>query len=266
MREAIRARTAAMGLEKSKVSADYLAQRQQQAVTLGSAAAVDQEARGNDSFGGLDLSQISTTKQPSMSQQKWGVEDDELPSMFYEPEDELTIEQRAAIDPMLQKGIIEQGLNELKSTKWPDPVAALREVVLMVIVIAVSGVLIIGWDKLLRGVYTDVLHFIPSAQDMKDYMERFDGLDLPPGWTDNMNDADTTAFGDAITGATSASSSTVVPSSLDLPTGTPLTLNGVDASSLSAPWTDGTTASISLLNDLESIASSASDLTASNGP
>jgi hypothetical protein len=265
MREAIRARTAAMGLEKSKVSADYIAQRQQQAVTLGSAAAVDQEARGgNDSFAGLDLSQISTTKVPSQSQQKWGVEDEELPSMFYDPEDELTVEQRAAIDPMLQRGILEQGLNELKSTKWPDPVAALREVVLMVIVIAVTGALIIGWDKLLRGVYTDVLHFIPSASDMKDYMQRFDGLDLPPGWTDNMNDADVTAYSDTITGATSASSSAVAPTSLDLPSAIPLTRNGVDASSLSAPWTDGTTTSVSLLNDLESIASSVSDVMATS--
>jgi hypothetical protein len=38
----------------------------------------------------------------------------------------------------------------------------------------------------------------------------------------------------------------------------------MDASSLSAPWTDGTTTSVSLLNDLESIASSVSDVMATS--
>jgi hypothetical protein len=212
MREAIRARTAAMGLEKSQVSADYIAQRQQQAVNLGSASAVNQQLN-QDTFAGLDLSQISTTKVPS--QQRWGNDDEEVPSMFYDPEDELTAEQRAEIDPMLQKGILEQGLNELKSTKWPDPIAALREVVLMFIVVAATGTLIIGWDKVLRFVYTDVVHFIPSAQDLADYLQRFDGLDLPPGWTDNMNDADISAFTDTVT-TTSASTPSISSSLPDV--------------------------------------------------
>lgn len=212
MREAIRARTASMGLEKSKVSADYIAQRQQQAVGMGSAAAAN-ESNNADSFGGLDLSQISTVK--AVSQQKsgalWGDQEEDVPSMFYDPEDELSAEERAEIDPMGQKGFLDQALNELQNAKWPDPASALREVGLMIVVVAVTGALIIGWDKLLRGVYTDVLHFIPSQADLANYVNRFDGLDLPAGWTDNMNDADISAFSDTVVGGSGASSSTSLP-------------------------------------------------------
>jgi preprotein translocase subunit SecE len=202
MREAIRARTAAMGLEKSKVSADYIQQRQQQAVQAGSASAANESS---DTFAGLDLSQISTSKAaPSPKNALWADEEGEVPSMFYDPEDELSEEERAEVDPMGQKGFIEQGLNELQNAKWPDPASALREVGLMIVVVAVTGALIIGWDKLLRGVYTDVLHFIPSKEDLAQYMNRFDGLDLPTGWTDNMNDADIASFTDKVGGSTTS--------------------------------------------------------------
>ena len=190
MRAAIRARTADLGIEKSKVSADYIQQKQQMAVSAGSARAAGEQSSTN-TFAGLDLSQISDGSEPRRPQSNsvWG-DDDETPSMFFDPEEKLSEAEREEIDPLIKKGIIEQGLNELKNAKWPDWASALREVVLMFAVIALTGVLIVGWDKVLRTVYTDFLHFIPTDQEITNYAARFDGLDLPKGWTDNMNEDD----------------------------------------------------------------------------
>jgi preprotein translocase subunit SecE len=218
MRAAIRARTAAMGLEKSKVSADYIAQRQQEIINAGGAKAAA-ENDTNNMFGGLDLSKISTEREVSKAATKnglWLDKEDEMPSMFYDPEDELSIEERAEVDPIGQKSFIEQGLNELKNAKWPSPIAALREVALMIVIIAITGALIIGWDKVIRTVYTDVLHFIPSKEDLTNYMNRFDGLDLPSGWTDNMNEDDISSLSDKIsnvipTTSNGSSSGTTLP-------------------------------------------------------
>jgi hypothetical protein len=215
MRAAVRARTAAMGLEKSKVSADYIAQRQQEAIAMGAKAATESET----TFGGLDLSKISTEKAPSIAGTKGGLwaTEEEMPSMFYDPEDELSPEERAEVDPVSQKGLVEQGLNELQNAKWPSPMAALREVVLMIVIIAVTGAMIIGWDKLIRHVYTDVLHFIPTKEDLAKYMNRFDGLDLPTGWTDNMNEADISSFSEQISSPAGVAVPTSPSSAVKLP-------------------------------------------------
>lgn len=189
MRAAIRARTADLGIEKSKVSAEYIQQRQNIAISAGSARA-DAEQSSANTFAGLDLSRISDGNQGKRSSQSpWADEEDE-PTMFFDPEEKLSEQERAEIDPFMKKGIFEQGLNELQNAKWPDWASALREVALMILVIAVTGVLIVGWDKVLRFVYTDVLHFIPSQEDLANYASRFDSLALPKGWTDNMNEAD----------------------------------------------------------------------------
>ena len=215
MRAAIRARTAAMGLEKSKVSADYIAQRQQEAIALGAKAAAESET----TFAGLDLSKITTEKAPSVAGTKGGLWDneEEMPSMFYDPEDELSLEERAEVDPVGQKSFVEQGLNELQNAKWPTPLAALREVVLMIVIVAITGAMIISWDKLIRHLYTDILHFIPSKEDLANYMNRFDGLDLPSGWTDNMNEADITSFSEQISSSGSVISPTTSGTAIELP-------------------------------------------------
>ena len=210
MRAAIRARTASMGIEKSKVSADYIAKRQHEAMSAGSAKAAAEAAGGDTMFGGLDLSQISTTRVPSKAATKnglWLDKEDEMPSMFYDPEDELSMEERAEVDPIGQKSFVEQGLNELQNAKWPTPMAALREVALMIVIIALTGALIIGWDRVIRILYTDILHFIPSKEDLANYMNRFDGLELPSGWTDNMNDDDVASFSEKI--------SNTIPTTID---------------------------------------------------
>lgn len=170
-------------------------------------------AESSDIFGGIDLSQIRSEATPRASSNSvWADEEGEVPSMFYEPEDDLSEEERAEADPIGQKSIPDQVVNELQGAEWPSPWSALREVVIMVIVVAVTTTLIIGWDQVLRDLYTDVLHFIPSKEDMANYSTRFEGLDLPTGWTDNMNEEDIASFSDTVGSVSrSASSSSGMP-------------------------------------------------------
>lgn len=195
MRAAIRARTESMGIEKSKVSADYIAQRERQAMSAGSAKAAGEDS---NSFGGLDLSQISdrATKADSWNE--------DLPSMLYNPEDDLSKEEQEEVDPVMTKNPVEQGLSELGNAKWPDAGSAFREVILMLVVIAGTAALIIGWDNILRQLYTSI-GFIPSKEDLANYASRFDGLDLPDGWTNNMNEADVSQFVEKVNTATTTS-------------------------------------------------------------
>ena len=193
MRAAIRERTAAMGLEKSKVSADYIQSKQAAAMAAGGAQAAREAATGGggDMFGGLDLSKITSD---GKSRGEW---DEDMPTMFYEPEAEMSMEEQQEVDPLMTKNPVEQGLNELRNAKWPDLASAGREVLLMAAVVAFSAVVIIGADKVLRALYTN-LGFIPSAEDLANYAARFDGLDLPTGWTDNMNENDVAEFADKV--------------------------------------------------------------------
>jgi hypothetical protein len=218
MRAAIRARTADLGIEKSKVSAEYIQQKQQMAVSAGGARAAAEQSSSN-TFAGLDLSQISDGSQVKRgsSSALWGDNEEDTPSMFFDAEEKLSEEERAEIDPFLKKGIIEQGLNELQNAKWPDWASALREVALMAVVIALTGALIIGWDKVLRIVYTDIFHFIPTEDELANYASRFDGLDLPKGWTNNMNEDDLARLTDTVNtklqeGSPSSSSGVNLPS------------------------------------------------------
>lgn len=181
MRAAIRARTADLGIEKSKVSADYIEQRKAAAMEAGSARAAGENS---DAFGGLDLSQIRSTRIRSPQ------EDEDLPSMFFDPDEQLSDEEKVEVDPLRNKSWIEQGLYEVSQVKWPDWTSALREVGLLVVVVAFTAVIIIGWDRLIRSTYTDVLHLIPTKEELANYANRFDGLDLPTGWMDNMNEQD----------------------------------------------------------------------------
>ena len=189
MRAVIRARTAEMGLEKSRVSAEYIESKKEKAIQSGPSGQSDP-----DQFAGLDLSKISSERAPSSSSSQWT---EDMPSMFYDPEDELTPEEQEEADPVMKLNPVDQGLNELRNAKWPDMGSALREVFLMLVVVALSAVLIIGWDKILRELYTS-FGFIPTKEDIANYASRFDGLDLPTGWTNNMNEQDVSSFADAV--------------------------------------------------------------------
>lgn len=198
MRAAIRARTADLGIEKSKVSADYIRNRQEKAIQAGP---------GNtdaDTFAGVDLSKISSTPKKSS---EWN---EEMPSMFYDPEDEMSKEEQEEVDPVMKLSILDQGLNEYNNAKWPDWGSALREVGVLLAVVALSALLIIGWDKLLRVIYTSV-GFIPTKEEIANYASRFDGLDLPKGWTNNMSEQDVASFSDTVNQATTSTTAAPLP-------------------------------------------------------
>jgi len=204
MRAAVRARTANLGIEKSKVTAEYVQKRQQQAMEAGSAQQ-DRERQQQNVFGGVDLSQIRSTSDNVKNRGQW---DEDLPTMFYDPEEEMTMEERQQVDPVMTKNILEQAMNELRSAKWPNFAAAGREVVIMAIVVVFSMIIIIGSDNLLRSLYT-AMGFIPSPEDLANYATRFDGLDLPSGWMNNMNEQDVAKLAEQV--------NVIVPKSSGLP-------------------------------------------------
>ena len=45
---------------------------------------------------------------------------------------------------------------------------------------------------------------IPTKDELMNYATKFDGLDLPSGWTDNMNESDVQKFQDTVNSATSS--------------------------------------------------------------
>jgi hypothetical protein len=161
MRAAIRARTEEMGLEKAKLSKQIIQE-------------ANQRAKAGERVQGLDLSQIRGNLPEGM------------PSVLYDPEDEMTDEEKKEVDPVGQMSIVQQFQNELTNAKWPQPMAALKEVAVMFVVVAVTGALIIFWDRFLRDTYTNI-GLIPSSDAIK---MRFDGLELPEGWTNMMSEDD----------------------------------------------------------------------------
>lgn len=210
MREAIRARTADLGLEKSKVSQDYFqemsARASSQQQNTGAAPSAPAPAPEEDATQ-LDLSQIST--QPMLgakgNRANRGEWDEELPTMLFNPEDEMTDEEKKEVDKVGQLPIWEQALAELKEAKWPTPGAAFREVGLMIVVVCFTGALIIGWDSLLRDFYT-TLGMIPNADDIKSSFQDINFL--PDGWTNGMSEEDIAGLQEVIgKGASNAASS-----------------------------------------------------------
>lgn len=200
MRAAIRQRTASMGIEKSQASALYIAEKEAAARLAGPPGA----QKDPDSFGGLDLSQISDTKMKN-SASDWN---EDMPTMLYDPEDEMTKEEKEEADPLMLKNPLEQALYEISQTTWPAPGSALREVVVVLIVIAFTTAIIVSWDRFLKDFYTNI-GFIPSKEDLASYAQRFDGLDLPEGWMENMNEEDIQQFSDKVNSGTLGA--TVVP-------------------------------------------------------
>jgi len=192
MRAAIRARAANMNIEKSQETADYIAQKEEEARLAGPPGA----QQDSNSFGGLDLSQISDTKMKNTASE-WN---EEMPSVLFDPADEMTEEEREEADPLMVKGPVDQATYEIQQTNWPTPLAALREVVIMLSVIAFTAVFIVGLDNLLKDFYTNTAGFIPSKESLANYAARFDGLDLPQGWMDNMNEQDIQQFSEKVNG------------------------------------------------------------------
>lgn len=181
MRAAIRARADELGVEKDPATQQYIAE----------AAARAKAAVGNKNPGSsLDLSQISTGEEPKKSGGGGGgnaLWDEDMPTMLYDPTEELTEEERKEVDQVGQMPILDQVLTELRASKWPDFGSALKQVGIVIMIVVVSAALIIGWDNTLRNFYTD-LGFIPRKDEIPGQLQQ--GLELPEGFTNNMSDED----------------------------------------------------------------------------
>lgn len=176
MRAAIRARAQDLGVEKSKVSQQYIEDAENRAAQA--------QGEGRPVQGQLDLSQISSGNEPGgKRKEKW---DESLPNMMYDPADDLTDEEQAEADFVGELPIFEQVVTEVKASKWPNFATVIREVVVMFVVVVATGGLIIGWDGALRNFYTG-LGMIPTPEDIPGQL---DDLDLPEGFTNNMNEDD----------------------------------------------------------------------------
>lgn len=148
----------------------------------------------------LDLSQITQTKPR-------GPDDDNIADIFYEPENEMSEEEMKEADPLGQKTLLEQAKAEIAETIWPTPFAALKEVAILVVAIAFTAGLIIGWDNVLRNFYTDI-GLIPGPEDLKAGAEN---MVLPEGWTDGMSEDDFMKFRDEVGKAATAVKDSAFP-------------------------------------------------------
>lgn len=156
MREKIRARASEMGVEKSVATAEAI-------------KAATARAQAGES-----------AKEQTVDLSKFGA--DLLDSS---EEDELTEEQKQAIDPVSTKSILEQIQNEIQNTRFPSPGATLKQAALMVVIFLVTAGLILKVDEVLRIQITE-WGFIPGPNDIGDYSD----LALPEGFTDMMSDTD----------------------------------------------------------------------------
>lgn len=156
MREKIRARASEMGVEKSVATAEAI-------------KAATARAQAGES-----------AKEQTVDLSKFGA--DLLDSSA---EDELTEEQKQAIDPVSTKSILEQIQNEIQNTRFPSPGATLKQAGLMAAIFLVTAGLILKVDEVLRIQITD-WGFIPGPNDIGDYSD----LALPEGFTDMMSDTD----------------------------------------------------------------------------
>ena len=180
MREAIRQRAESLGIERSKVSVEAIQAAQERAKQ-----AVENKMSGATQ---LDLSQI-TSDGPR------GEQDENIPTMFFEPEAEMSEEEMREADPDGQLSFIEQTMKEIKAATWPTPGAVIKEVVLLLVVGALSTVIIINWDNLLREFYTSV-GLIPTEEQI---MKGTENLVLPDGWTNGMSEDDFMNFREEMT-------------------------------------------------------------------
>eukprot|EP00339_Tiarina_fusa_P002805 CAMPEP_0116998254 /NCGR_PEP_ID=MMETSP0472-20121206/1392_1 /TAXON_ID=693140 ORGANISM="Tiarina fusus, Strain LIS" /NCGR_SAMPLE_ID=MMETSP0472 /ASSEMBLY_ACC=CAM_ASM_000603 /LENGTH=287 /DNA_ID=CAMNT_0004697355 /DNA_START=78 /DNA_END=941 /DNA_ORIENTATION=- len=192
VRAAIKERTAALGLEKSKVTSEMIQAAQERA----------KESIANGGAAGdiLDLSQISDTAPRGQ---------DEVPAMFYDPEAEMSEAEMVEADPVGQMSILDQVSKELSESTFPTPFAALKEVFLLIFIILFTAFVITQWDSFLRDVYTG-FGFIPTQEEI---MQGAENLALPEGWTNGMSEDDFMNFQDEV-GSTVSSVTSGISSSL----------------------------------------------------
>ena len=153
MRAKIRARAAEENIEKSVATAQAIQEATQRAMAGQSPATPDTM---------LDLSGFA----------------DKLD----DGTDELTEEEQAEIDKLLDKSLIEQVQEELTNTRFPTPIAVFQTACVMFLIFAVSATLILKGDVFIRDFYTG-LGFIPRPDEVYDFSD----LELPDGFLEQVD-------------------------------------------------------------------------------
>lgn len=154
MKDRIRARATDLNIEKSVATADAIKQRELRAKNM--AGAPDPE---------LDMSVFEKR-------------------LLSNPEDELSEEEQAEIDPIGQLSFFEQAIDELKKTAFPGPGEVFKTVGFMFIIGGFSSLVILKSDEILRQLYIN-WGFIPPPDADLDYIA---DLDLPADWYKDLND------------------------------------------------------------------------------
>jgi hypothetical protein len=157
IRAAIKKRADALGIEESKEQIEYRKKAEERA----------KQARENFAAGGgtdqmqqlLDLSKISDGA-------PGGRNDDSLPSFFYDPEAEMTDEEKAEADPVGELPIVQQGIETLKKADFPSFVSATVEVFTLVFSILATASLFIGYDYVIRNVY-QWANILPTEEEVR---------------------------------------------------------------------------------------------------
>lgn len=156
MREQIRARASDLNIKKSVATQQAVEEATRRAMAREDSPEVDLSKIG---FGGLGTDT--------------------------EPEDELTEEQMAEIDKVGQMGLWGQIIEEFKGTKFPGVAATIRQTGLMLVIFVITAGYIFFVDRAVRTLYINV-GLLPTPGQVFDYSD----LELPPGWTDMMTEAD----------------------------------------------------------------------------
>ena len=138
-------------------------------------------------FGGLDLTQITSTEGPRG-------EGEDVPAMFYDPSKEMSEEEMKEADPDGQLSIPEQVVKEVSMSEWPTAFGALKEGILVVLLIVGTAALIVNWDAFLREAVMNI-GIVPRPEDV---MQGSENIALPDGWTNGMSEDDFMNFQDEV--------------------------------------------------------------------
>jgi len=153
MRAKIRARAAEENIEKSVATEQAIKEATQRAMAGQTSATADQM---------LDLSGFA--------------------EKLDDGTDELTEEEQAEIDKLLDKSLIEQVQEELTNTRFPTPIAVFQTACVMFLIFAASATLILKGDVFIRDVYTG-MGFIPRPDEVYDFSD----LELPDGFLEQVD-------------------------------------------------------------------------------
>lgn len=139
---------------------------------------------------GLDLSKIDTFQRGLKMDDE--DEDDNIPKMpmmMDDLEDEwkqLSDEQRKRINPTEGMKWYEELMYEANQIEWPKPKEIFKEMGLLIATVIFMAVFIINLDNFLREKSIEY-GMIPRPEDIT---QSFEGLQLPEGWTEGLNEQD----------------------------------------------------------------------------